>query len=116
MRKLRKPLSILLSLILILGIFTAVPFEAGAAGSVSYIYRSWNGDMVMQETRTCTDYTELSDRTSSELNSKTYVVSHDTTVDSRLAVSGTTDIIICDGATLTLTQGITVSKQYQFSA
>ena len=40
MKKLQKPISVLLSLIMIFSIFTIAPFEAGAVSGVSYIERS----------------------------------------------------------------------------
>ncbi|MBQ3265830.1 MAG: hypothetical protein IJH07_08670 [Ruminococcus sp.] len=112
MSKLNKFISILLVITIIFSLFTIIPFEAGAVTGVSYIYRSWDGEKVVEEVRTCTDYTELSERASDELSNGKYVVSHDMTVDSRLYVkSGTADLILCDGATLTLTSGITVHPQ-----
>ena len=51
MRKLKKPVSILLSLILVFSLFSIVPYEVGAvAESIQYIDRSWD-----EETKTVTE-------------------------------------------------------------
>ena len=95
---------------MMISVFAGIPFYASASTGVTYIFRSWDpaGKKVVAETRTCTDYTELSARPGSALGQGSYVVSHNTTVDSRLVVSGTTDLILCDGVKLTLEKGITV--------
>lgn len=112
MKKLCKPVSILLSFIMIFSLFTIIPLNVSAADGVEYIERSWDGEKIIEEVRTCTDYTELSGRASDELSNGKYAVSHDMTVDSRLYVTnGSADLILCDGATLTLTSGITVRPQ-----
>lgn len=56
MRKLKKPLSILISLILVLSLFTIIPPHAFAADSVWYIYRWWNSstNQVQSETKYAT--------------------------------------------------------------
>lgn len=57
MRILRKPVSILLALILV---FTAIPVTmAGALTPISYVERSWNGSAVVSETGMCSDYTDI---------------------------------------------------------
>lgn len=62
MKMIKKPVSILLSLIMIISLFTIVPFTANAADGVEYIYRTWDYDhyQFVEETRTCTKYTDLS--------------------------------------------------------
>ena len=50
MKKLQKPVSILLSVIMLLGIFTILPLGVNAEGQeegMSYIQRSWNGTKIM---------------------------------------------------------------------
>ena len=110
MRILRKSVSVILILIMIFSVFAAVPFEVSAASLVSYLCYSWDGEKVVGNVIVC-DSAELSERTSDELDSCTYAVSRDTTVNGRLVVSGTTDLVLCDGATLTLKEGITVQPQ-----
>ena len=112
MQKLKKPVSILLAVIMVFSLFTVIPTSASAAGAVEYIYRWWDADAkeVRQETITCTDYTEMSERSSDELASGRYVVSSDLYIDSRLFVtSGTVDLILRDGATLNVHRGIGVN-------
>ena len=74
MMQIKKPVSILLSVIMVIGLFTIVPFTANAAEAVEYVYRWWDADAkeVKQETRVCTDYTEMSERSSDELESGWY--------------------------------------------
>ena len=50
----------------------------------------------------------LSNRSSDTLYSGWYVVDRDMTVNGRLRVSGTVNLILCDHKTLTLKSGITV--------
>lgn len=56
MKKLKKSLSILLSFIIISGLFTIVPFTANAADFdddlVGYVRRSWDGEMIVEENLT----------------------------------------------------------------
>ena len=62
MRILRKPVSILLTLILV---FTAVPVTtAGAAAPISYVERSWNGSAVVSETKMCSDNNDIGELSS----------------------------------------------------
>lgn len=98
---------------LALGVFTGVPFPVSAAGGVSFIYRTWDAanKKVVEETRTYDDYTELSARSSDTLSEGVYVVSQSTKVSSRLYVeSGTVELILCDGTTLTAEKGIRVPE------
>ncbi|MBR2279303.1 MAG: hypothetical protein IJ903_00030, partial [Ruminococcus sp.] len=61
MRLFRKPVSILLSLIMVVSLFTIVPFTANAADAVEYLYRTWDArqNKVVAHTATCTDYTTI---------------------------------------------------------
>ena len=53
MKKLCKPVSILLLFIMVFSLFTIIPFEVGAAGNgydlVEYYTRSWDGSKVVEE-------------------------------------------------------------------
>ena len=51
-------------------------------------------------------YTELKDQT--ELSDGWYAVTENTTIDSRITVNGNVDLILCDGAELTVPNGINV--------
>lgn len=84
MKKMRKCVSLLLALTIIFGLFSILPLKAGAAGAVSYIYRYWDDGKVISETETCTQYTNLADRSSNILDSGCYVVTEDLTITDRL--------------------------------
>ena len=111
-KSVKKSVSILLTLTMMIGILVIIPIEASAATGVSYIYRSWDGTnkKVVDTVKTCTDYTEL-DRRSGDHLKGWYVVSHNTTINSRLYVDDTdpVNIILCDGATLTCPKGFQIS-------
>ena len=114
MRLLKRTVSVVLSLIMIVSLFTIVPFTANAADGVEYICRSWNSDtkQVTEETKTCEDYTELSARSSDELAEGWYVVSERTILENRLFVryGKTVNLILKDGAYLNLHRGIGVDS------
>lgn len=109
MKQLQKPISILLSLIMILSIFTIVPFEAGAVSGVSYIERSWDGEKIVDTEKISGESTVLSEGMDVNLSEGWYVLREDVTLSERLMIdSGTVDLILCDGATLTDNAGIGV--------
>ena len=114
MMQMKKPVSILLSVIMVIGLFTIVPFTANAAEAVEYVYRWWDAAAkeVKQETRVCTDYTEMSERSSDELESGWYAASGNLFIDSRLFVRNgkTVNLILKDGATLNVHRGIGVES------
>ena len=96
MKMIKKPVSILLIMTMIVSLFTIIPFEVGAASGVQYIERSWDGYGILSDTKTCTNYTSLSNRSSDTLYSGWYVVDNNMTIDGRLRVSGTVNLILCD--------------------
>ena len=65
-------------------------------------------------TQTCTDFTVLTDGSTS-LTAGWYVVGEDVTIADRITVSGTVNLILCDGATLTASKGITVGSSATFN-
>ena len=65
-------------------------------------------------TQTCTDFTVLTDGSTS-LTAGWYVVGEDVTIADRISVSGTVNLILCDGATLTASKGITVGSSATFN-
>ena len=103
-------MSILLVMTMIVSLFTIIPFEVGAANGVQYIERSWDdaNKVVVDTEKTCTSYTLLASRSSDTLYSGWYVVDRDMTINGRLRVSGTVNLILCDNNTLTLKSGATV--------
>ncbi len=80
---------------------------AAALDPVSYM--AWNGTTLVEKTSddACTDYTVVTADTTTFEDGKWYVVSNSVTVSSRITVTGTVNLILCDGATLTASKGIT---------
>ena len=64
----------------------------------------WNG--IDFEKTTCDNFTVVETNTTSWTNGNWYVVYYDVTIDSRINVSGTVNLILVDGATLTASKGI----------
>ena len=83
---------------------------APALDPVSYM--AWNGTTLVEKTGddACTDYTVVTADTTTFEDGKWYVVSNSVTVSSRITVTGTANLILCDGATLTASKGITVNS------
>ena len=79
---------------------------AFAAESVSYVDRTADSSgKVTESAATCTDYTVVASD-STTWSDSWYVVNTDVTIGSRVSVSGTVYLILCDGATLTVNGGI----------
>ncbi|MEE3403967.1 MAG: LPXTG cell wall anchor domain-containing protein [Acutalibacteraceae bacterium] len=112
MRLLKRSVSILLTLTMMLGILAVIPIEASAAGGISYVYRYWDSanKKVVDTVKACNDYTALDSRSDDYLKGW-YVVDHNMTINSRLYVDDDdpVNIILCDGATLTCPKGIQIS-------
>ena len=75
-------------------------------------YMAWDSTAKQLALKTgddaCADYTVVADDTTAFEDGKWYVVSEDVTVADRITVSGTANLILCDGKTLTASNGITV--------
>lgn len=113
MQKLKKPVSILLAVIMVVSLFTIIPTPASAAEAVEYIYRWWDADAkeVKQETRTCTQWTNIRERSSDDLAPGWYYFDQPTSLSNgeRLFIrSGTVNIILKDGKMLDIDEGIGV--------
>jgi hypothetical protein len=111
MQTFRKIMSILLSLVLICGMFGVVSFSA--ATIVEYIDKEWNAQQqkVVDTVKTITDYTRLTkDRTS--LGSGMYVVDSNISYSKRLEIkdNASVGIVLCNGYTLENNKGIWVPK------
>ena len=79
--------------------------------AVSYIERRWddNTGAVIEEVKECTSYTLVTSNDTS-WGSGWYVVQGDNTViNGRLSITGEANLILCDGAKLTVQQGITTT-------
>ena len=83
---------------------------APALDPVSYM--AWNGTTLVEKTGddACTDYTVVTADTTTFEDGKWYVVSNSVTVSNRITVTGTANLILRDGATLTASKGITVNS------
>ena len=79
---------------------------------VTYVSESWDEDnkVVVDTTESCDLYTVVASNTTSWTNGNWYVVAEDVTVGSRVGVSGTVNLILADGATLTVNGGINVAE------
>ncbi len=86
--------------------------EIGPAVDVKPIpYRAWNEEYgaVLDVDGGCTSYIAMDANTPTIGDGNWYVVSDNLTVQNRITVSGTAHLIICDGATLTASKGISTT-------
>ena len=98
---------ILLSLALALGLGLTLGAAAWADG-VSYLNRWWDGSSVQEKVENVSAYNVITGDT--KTISGWYVVNGYYEFDSRLTVSGTANIVIVDGSTLYLKDGICVNS------
>ena len=82
------------------------------AQSVSYVERSWNvsNEAVVNTDKTATTYTTITGGGDVELSAGTYVVSGSNITVNSLRCIGVVKLILCDGAQLTVNNGIKVNK------
>ncbi len=99
------------------GTFTGTPeinttYYVPAPAQTAVPYMAWDSTAKQLVEKTgddaCADYTVVADDTTAFEDGKWYVVSEDVTVANRITVSGTANLILCDGKTLTARNGITV--------
>ncbi len=111
MQKLKKPVSVLLSLVMIISLFTIVPITANAADGVPYISRWWDNDMLYEEPRTRTDCKKLTEYEQDSNHTLTtgWYVADDNVLFGRLTINGDVHIIVPDGVTMQCTKGIIVN-------
>ncbi len=113
MKLIKSSVSIMLTLLLIVSLFTIVPFEAGAAGAITIINHHWDSSnqKVVEDSESVTDYSQLNSN-DDDLESGIYAVKSNTTASNRLHVAEgeTVGIYLGDGATLTCNNGIQVDK------
>ena len=89
------------------------PFvEVHADGAIQYISRSWDdtNEEVADTPSTCETYTIVASDTISWTDGGWYVFGSDTTINDRVSVTGTANLILTDGFTLTVKRGINVSE------
>ena len=108
----RKLLAFLLTLAMLVGLMPGMGLTAYAATFVSYKVASVNATThaVTFDDASCETYTVVTADTTTFEDGKWYVVSNSVTVSSRITVTGTVNLILCDGATLTASKGITVNS------
>ena len=84
--------------------------EALAAYAVPYMAWDEDSKSVKSVEGGCSEYTFVDSTTTDWADGKWYVVSNDATIASRVTVKGTANLILCDGATLTANDGISVNN------
>ena len=109
--------AIVMALAMVMSLFGGIsfaPVTAYATNGVSYQEGSWDSTSksVKFETKTATEnVVELQSTTTSWEDGKWYVVpDNGVTISERITVTGTVNLILTDGATLTASKGITVSN------
>ncbi len=104
----KKVLTILVALTLCVGLLaiTALAVEA-----VPYVEYTWNEatSTLSSETKSVTEYTEITSDTTQWSDGGWYVAKGNVTIDARVVISGSVNLILTDGCTLN-TKGITVES------
>jgi len=105
-----KALSWLLSLALMLSLVPGLSMTAMADSEVSYQEGSWSNNSVAFTAKTAANPTTLASGTTAWGDGNWYVVpAGGVTISSRITVTGTVNLILTDGNTLTASKGITVA-------
>jgi len=106
--KTKRIIGILLTLAMIIGLLATT---ASAADEISYIDRTWDetNNKVVETIKSITDYTVV-ESTTTAMTDGWYVVKGDVTVTERIAVTGTVNLILADGAHLTASNGVSVHQ------
>ena len=96
---------------MVLGLMPGMSLTAYAEDEVKYLEGAWDataGKCLLTEKST-ESYTVVTSSSTAWADGTTYVVNSDVTITDRITVTGTVNLILCDGATLTASRGITVS-------
>ena len=112
MKIIRKSVSVVLSLIMVISLFTILQPETFAASGVEYIECSYNSstEKVEKETKTCSSYNVVGSQDSLTMSGGGwYVVDGDAEIKNRVNISGAAHIILKSG-TLTCKNGIHLSE------
>ena len=99
----KKILSILTAMAMLICFFPFV--DISAAEAVSYVYYTVNSDNSLTK-KTGSQNAEVIDGNITSLKSGWYAVTGDVTTDFRIEISGTANLILTDGCTLELSQGM----------
>ena len=109
LEKMKRLLSVLVSLVLVVGMMPEMSMTAMAAEPVEYINYTYNNNGITGRTvNACETYTTVSSGTTTWENGW-YVVNSNVTISSRVTASGTVHLILCDGCTLNAVKGINVA-------
>lgn len=101
MKRIKKPISILLSLILIFSVFTIIPVTtAGALTDVRYLDLEGNVQLILK----------VYELNSTALSTGMYAVKRDYDIGDRITVSGNVRLVLFNGVTLHARKGITVEE------
>ena len=111
MKMKKRFLSLLLTLALVLGLLPGMVTTARAEEVVSYVTCRWNGSEVTKEEKELTSYTFVESGTTTWEDGCWYAVRGTLTISSRIKVTGTVNLILCDGAKLNASKGITVQSR-----
>ncbi|MBO4572456.1 MAG: hypothetical protein J5762_01630, partial [Clostridia bacterium] len=84
--------------------------SANANSSIAYMAWDEDSKTVKEVEGGCAEYTVVTTGTTTWEDGVWYVVEETVTITSRIDVSGTANLILCDGATLTAEKGIEVSS------
>lgn len=107
----RMTMSVLLSLVLVVGMCPVLALPVMALDAVPYMDAAVDGTThaVTFTQQNCTSYTTV---TAGQTSWTTgwYVVRSNTDISGRITVTGAVNLILCDGAKLTVEEGITVAN------
>ncbi len=104
----KKELSLLIAAVMLVGMLPMGAVTVMADGDVSYRY--YDNGTWYDGTKYSSEYNVVTNSTTSWNDSNWYVVNSDVTIISRISVSGTANLILVDGCTLTASSGITVNS------
>ncbi len=76
-------------------------------GTAPVSYQAWNGTAVTDAPENCTTYNSVMSVTTT-MSEGWYVVDADVTIPDRITVDGEVNLILCDGVTMTVNNGIKV--------
>lgn len=105
----RKIISLALSLLMLLSLIPSMSLMAtGALSGITYL--EWNSQTKQFAEATCSNYTVMTNNTTTFTKNTCYVVNSDVTISSKITLQGAKNapvrLILCDGATLNANGGI----------
>jgi peptidyl-tRNA hydrolase len=111
-KRVRKVLAVVLSIVMAIGLLPGMNLIAKADGAVEYIKAVWNSEQKKVEyvSDSVYAYTTVEANTKLWVSGWYVVKGSNVEINERITVSGTANLILCDGATLTAKNGINVSE------